>query len=140
MLAEVCADIRNYFTRDADKHFGTFQISGGAIAPLDFLQPGQYFRIVGSVLNDGVYQYGETGIAFLDETFEGAIWAMRVPPAFIALVKEIEAYTNDNKPGAFTSESFAGYSYTRATDKNGAPLGWQAAFASRLNKYRRVIT
>ena len=56
MLTELCAELRNYFEVPNGRHFGKFTISGGSIAPLDFLQEGQYFRIVGSVFNDGVYK------------------------------------------------------------------------------------
>ena len=138
MLTEICAEIRNYFEVQNGRHFGTFTISGGSIAPLDFLQEGQYFRIVGSVFNDGVYQYPATSLT--DEVFEGAVWAMAVPPTLIALSAEIEAYNDSDagKASPYTSESFGGYSYTKATDANGAPIGWQKAFASRLNKWRKL--
>ena len=138
MLTEICAEIRNYFEVPNGRHFGTFTISGGSIAPLDFLQEGQYFRIVGSVFNDGVYQYPAASLT--DEVFEGAVWAMAVPPTLIALSAEIKAYNESDagKPSPYTSESFGGYSYTKATDANGAPIGWQKAFASRLNKWRKL--
>ena len=138
MLTELCAELRNYFEVPNGRHFGTFTISGGSIAPLDFLQEGQYFRIVGSVFNDGVYQYPATSLT--DEVFEGAVWAMAVPPTLIALAAEIKAYNDSDagKPSPFTAESFGGYSYTKATDANGAPIGWQKAFASRLNKWRKL--
>ncbi len=138
MLTEICAEIRNYFEVPNGRHFGTFTISGGSIAPLDFLQEGQYFRIVGSVFNDGVYQYPATSLT--DEVFEGAVWAMALPPALIALSAEIQAYNDSDagKASPYTSESFGGYSYTKATDSNGAPISWQKAFASRLNKWRKL--
>ena len=138
MLTEICAELRNYFEVPNGRHFGKFTISGGSIAPLDFLQEGQYFRIVGSVFNDGVYQYPATSLT--DEEFEGAVWAMAVPPTLIALAAEIEAYNDSDagKASPFTAESFGGYSYTKATDANGAPIGWQKAFASRLNKWRKL--
>lgn len=137
MLTELCAELRNYFEVPNGRHFGTFTISGGSIAPLDFLQEGQYFRIVGSVFNDGVYQYPAE---LKDEVFEGAVWAMAVPPTLIALAAEIKAYNGSDagKTSPYTSESFGGYSYTKATDANGAPIGWQKAFASRLNKWRKL--
>ncbi len=140
MLTEILADLRNYFCQDADKHFGEFTISGGSIAPLDFLQPGQYFRIVGSVHNDGVYQYGATGTALIDETFDGAVWAMAVPPAVVALAAEIEEYRNnpENKPGGYASESFGGYSYNKVVGKNGGVMSWREAFSDRLNQWRKV--
>ena len=138
MLTELCAELRNWFVVPDGVHIGTYTISGGSIAPLDFLQEGQYFRIVGSVFNDGVYQYPATSLT--DEVFEGAVWAMRLPPAVIALAAEIKAYNDSDagKASPYTSESFGGYSYTKATDTNGAPIGWQKAFASRLAKWRKL--
>lgn len=135
-LAELCAEVRNYF--ETDKRFGDFTISGGTFAPSDFIKDGQYFRIVGSTFNDGVYRCPATGLT--DETFTGAVWAMSVPPDFIALSTEIEEYNNSDagKASPFTSESFGGYAYTKATDSNGAPIGWQKAFANRLNLWRKI--
>lgn len=140
MLTELCAEIRNYFL-GADPmrniHHGTYTISGGKLAPLDFLKEGQYFRIVGSTFNDGVHQYPVSGLT--DESFAGAVWGMAVPPDVIALADDIKKYVESDagKPSAYTSESFGGYSYTKATDANGAPLSWESAFSKRLNKYRR---
>ena len=138
MLTEICAELRNWFVVPDGVHIGTYTISGGSIAPLDFLQEGQYFRIVGSVFNDGVYQYPATSLT--DEVFEGAVWAMAVPPTLIALAAEIEEYNKSDagKASPFTSESFGGYAYTKATDENGAPIGWKKAFASRLNRWRKL--
>ena len=140
MLTELCAEIRNYFLGDypmRNIHRGTFIISGGKLAPLDFLKENQYFRIVGSTFNDGVHQYPAADLT--DETFTGAVWAMAVPSAVIALADEIKTYTESDaaKPSPYTSESFGGYSYTKATDTNGAALSWQSVFAKRLNQYRR---
>ena len=88
MLTELCAELRNYSEVPNGRHFGKFEISGGRIAPLDFLQDGQYFRIIGSVFNDGVHQYPVPDLT--DEVFNGAVWAMAVPPAVIDLSAEIE--------------------------------------------------
>ena len=137
MLTEVCEEIRNYFI--VSIHHGKFEINGGSIALLDFLQQGQYFRIVGSTMNDGVYQYPCSGLA--DETFVGAVWAMAVPPAVVALSAEILEYNSNktSKASPYISESYPnGYSYTKATDNNGSPISWKKAFASRLNQYRRI--
>ena len=137
MLTEVCAEIRNYFVKDI--HNGTFEIVGGKITPLDFIQENQYFRIVGSVFNDGVYK-NTTDLKLTDEIFSGSVWAMAVPPSVVALAEEIKKYneSDEAKPSAYTSESFGGYSYSKATDENGVPLTWQKVFANRLNKYRRI--
>jgi hypothetical protein len=138
MLTEICAEIRNYFEVPNGRHFGTFTISGGSIAPLDFLQEGQYFRIVGSVFNDGVYQYPAASLT--DEVFEGAVWAMAVPPTLIALAAEIKTYNDSDsgKASPYTSESFGGYSYTKATDANGVPVDWKRIFSSRLHRWRKL--
>jgi hypothetical protein len=136
MLTELCAEIRNYFLSPNGIHTGTFTISGGTIAPLDFLKEGQYFRIIGSSFNDGVHQYPSADM--VDESFEGAVWAMAVPPAVIALADEIKAYNEKGGVSPYASESFGGYAYTKATDSNGAPLTWEKAFSARLAKYRRI--
>ena len=137
MLTEVCAEIRNYFVKDI--HNGTFEIVGGKITPLVFIQENQYFRIVGSVFNDGVYK-NTADLVLTDEIFSGSVWAMAVPPSVVALAEEIKKYSESDeaKPSAYNSESFGGYAYTKATDENGAPIGWKKVFASRLNKYRRI--
>lgn len=136
MLDEILAEIRNYFV--VKVHSGDFEVIGGRLSPLDFLQNGQYFRIVGSVMNDGVYRYPYSGLT--DETFSGEIWALAVPPTLIALAADIEEYEKKAKEtvSPFTSESFGGYSYTKATDSNGSPLTWEKVFARRLNKWRKI--
>ena len=138
MLTELCAELRNYFEVPNCRHFGKFAISGGCIEPLDFLQEGQYFRIIGSVFNDGVHQYPAYDLT--DEVFHGAVWAMALPPSLIALSTEIEEYNKSDagKASPYTSESFGGYAYTKATDANGAPISWQKAFASRLSQWRKL--
>ena len=90
MLTEICAELRNYFEVPNGRHFGKFEISGGSIAPLDFLQEGQYFRIIGSVFNDGVHQYPASNLT--DEVFHGAVWAMAVPQShlFLSLKMKME--------------------------------------------------
>ena len=87
---------------------------------------------------DGVHQYPASDLT--DEVFNGSVWAMAVPPAVIDLAAEIEEYNKSDagKASPFTSESFGGYAYTKATDANGAPIGWKKAFASRLNQWRKL--
>lgn len=143
MLTELCAELKNYFLRDqaADIHYGEYTISGGGIV-LPFLLDGQYFRIVGSVLNDGVYQYPAVGLS--DETFTGAVWAMAVPPAVVALAADIEEWNEKNADiiaSPFMSESFGGYSYTKGSvygESGSSAMTWKKQFASRLSKWRRL--
>jgi len=142
MLSELCAELKNYFLRDADEdiHYDLYTISDGEIDLSAFLLDGQYFRIVGSVLNDGVYQYPASNLS--DETFNGAVWAMAVPADVIALSDEIDNWVTQNEAtlsSPFTSESFGGYSYTKAGGgSSGGAYSWQDQFASRLSKWRRL--
>lgn len=144
MLEQILAELHNWFrVRDgADGiHHGTYTIEDGRIA-LPFLRDGQYFRMMGSVFNDGLHRYGPDMEALTDETFDGTIWAMAVPGAVVELAGEIEAW--QEKYGAvmdspYTSESFGGYSYTKASGGgDGTSGGWQAAFHARLNPYRKL--
>lgn len=143
MLTELCAELKNYFLRDRDNdiHTGEYVVSGGSINSLPFLQNGQYFRVVGSVFNDGVWQYPADGM--MDETFSGAVWAMAVPPAVVALAAEIESWNTANATALnspYQSESFGGYSYSKASSASasGGAYSWKDQFASRLSKWRRL--
>ncbi len=139
MLEQVLDYIHNYFERDIVR--GKFTISSGSIE-LSFLQEEQYFRIVGSVFNDGIHQYPASDLK--DEVFEGEIWAMAVPPSVIALVSEIESWNTNfgNNSSPYVSESFGGYSYTKGTGRTSSgastPIGWKDVFASTLNQWRKI--
>lgn len=141
MLDRICAHIHNYFTDEEEIRTGEWTIADGAIA-LEFLMEGQYFRIVGSVFNDGVFKYGTD--ALTDETFTGEIWPMKVPRAVVELAAEIETWAE--KYGAImasplTSESVIGvYSYTKASGSGGGmdADAWKDAFKSRLNPWRKL--
>lgn len=142
MIDEICAEIRNYFTYDKDKHFGTFRIENGQIVPsLDI--PTNYIRIIGSHLNDGVHVRGDDGFDLTDEgDFNGAVWIMSPPNSFIRLAGEIALWQEKNGSEAvspYTSESFGGYAYTKATLSDGSNAAtWQNAFSARLKQYRRI--
>ena len=131
MLTELCQELHNWFTRDEDKVYATFTIANGVITPNCGLQTGQYYRIIGSVFNDGVHKHDY--YVPHDETFEGAIWKMRVPQAIIDLDKKIDEYKTKHVESPFISESFGGYSYTRASDTT-----WRTSFSSELNKWRKI--
>lgn len=134
MLEQILKHLNNWFL--VDIHEGEFSVENGSIT-LPFLQTNQYFRIIGSVFNDGLHQYPATDLT--DETFTGSVWALAVPKAVIELAEEIDAWqTKNGDPGPFTSESFGGYSYSKATNASGMPVGWQDVFKSRLNDWRRI--
>lgn len=144
MLEQVCAEIRNYFVRCVnDIHEGDFRIVDGVLQGADFLKDKQYFRIVGSVFNDGVHQFKSSEL--VDEEFHGAIWSMAVPKAVIDLSTEIDEWVKSNKSAIdspYVSESFGGYSYSKNSSgyssDGGGGTTWQSHFSSRLNPYRKV--
>lgn len=134
MLENVLAYLHNYFVaRILPEQEWT--ISDGTMEIPDAL-PGQYVRIIGSVLNDGVYQYPLAGLT--DETFIGTVQLMSIPKTVLALVQEIEAWAEKNQPTAFTSESFGGYSYSKATNADGVAASWQDVFRAQLAPYRKM--
>ena len=141
MLEAVMDYIHNYFVKDIYR--GTFTISGGELINVN-LQDGQYFKIVGSVFNDAVYKY--PALNLIDETFTGQVWAMAVPPTFIALCTEIEEWQEkygELTMSPYSSESFGGYSYTKASwnGSNGQVTPgttWQSVFGNRLNHWRKI--
>ena len=136
MLETVLQNLNNWFLVPDGVHAGEFTVQGGQLT-LPFLQTGQYFRVVGSVFNDGLHQYPVADLT--DETFTGSVWALAVPQAVIELAEEIDAWqTKNGDPGPFTSESFGGYSYSKATNASGMAVGWQDVFKSRLNDWRRI--
>ena len=139
MLEQVLMNIRNWFTVDGGIYSGTFTIKDGGIA-LPFLANGQYFRICGSVFNDGLHQYPADGL--VDETFNGTIWALAIPKAVIELADEIGKWQEKNGEAAsspFSSESFGGYSYSKATDaETGGAVTWQSAFKQQLSAWRKI--
>lgn len=135
MLEEILMHLNNWFLVPNGVHEDTYEIKDGGIV-LPFLVDGQYFRICGSVFNDGLHQYPAADLT--DEVFTGAVWALAIPKQVISLSDEIAAWAGKNQPSAYTSESFGGYSYSKATGSNGAPMSWQDVFEMRLNPYRKI--
>lgn len=134
MLEELLFHLKNWFVNTI--HYGTFTVEGGALV-LPSLLDGQYYRIVGSVFNDGLHKYGDTDLA--DEVFDGTVYALAIPKAVIDIAAEIDEWqTKNGAASPYQSESFGGYSYTRATDANGKAVTWQSAFSGRLNPWRKI--
>lgn len=148
MLTEICAWLKNYFCQEEDKIIGNFSVVNGAITPSVDLQDGQYYRIVGSVFNDGVHAYND--VLTNEGTFHGAVWKMRVPQGVITLAGEIEDWVDKyggisgSNMSPFTSESFGGYSYSKGSRSSsgasagGGPLTWQDMFRHELLPYMRI--
>lgn len=155
MLTELCKEINNWF--EVKRNIGDFDIADNMISFHDgksfTLQEGQYFRIIGSVFNDGVYQFKPSGISELknENTFHGGVWEMAVPKEVLDLNSDIDAWKakygtiDSNAMSPFNSESFGGYSYTKRSAGNNGSGGsdsgagsWKNVFADALNRWRKI--
>lgn len=147
MLEEVLRYINNRFDRDSNgtaygSRKGEFTVEEGTLE-VDGLLDGQYFWVEGSVLNDGLHLYPATDMR--DEAFDGEIVFLVVPNSVVDIAAEIEAWNEKNADvisSPLQSESFGGYSYTRASGNdsgNETPsTAWQLQFGARLRPYRKL--
>ena len=143
MLTELCQELHNWFERE--KRSGSFRIVDGMLEA-DFLLPGQYFRVMGSLFNDGVHQYGNDSLN--DEDFIGSVWSLAIPEAVIKLSEDIDAWRakyealDSSAMSPYMSESFGGYSYSKGSAISGTGTGaatsWRTSFASRMNAWRKI--
>lgn len=139
-MTDFCAEIKNWF--DLKRSFGKFVIKDGKLVIDDMLE-GQYFRICGSVFNDGVYQYPAETLT--DEVFDGAVWYMAVPPEVLSVVADMTEWENKNADALnspYSSESFGGYSYTKASGNTSTggdgTITVFSHFADKLKRWRKV--
>ena len=151
MLQKVCEEVHNYFV--CDRLPERYTIADGTLSPAPALSNGQRFLVVGSALNDGVYTwhpYGintdddDAGATLFDEVFTGTVCSLAIPRAFLDLVARIGAWDAKYAEAAaspYQSESFGGYSYTKANGADGTQGGgatWQAQFRRELDRWRKV--
>ena len=143
--------LHNYFYRFKEKGTFTINFNSVTIEGKDLkgkYATGQYVRIKGSAANEGIYRVAAVkeddlpGITLegclSDEEFTGYICSLGVPKSFVELSNDIQSYIKENKTEDIISESFGGYSYTKANTSSSGLTGWQLAFKSRLAPYRRM--
>ncbi len=134
-VAELCAYTHNFFDRFDNPVAGAFTFEPDTVP--DGLAPGQYFLVYGSILNDGVHKAGDGDLTA--ETFNGTVQPMRVPSAFIALAKKIDAYDNAlPSGGVYVSQSFNGWSGTMATGSDGLPADGLTHYRKEINQWRKM--
>ena len=164
-IEALCAETHNYF--ETSKEIGDYKIEGGMIS-LPFLEIGQFFRIVGSKFNDGVYIYGQDflirdaswkdvlkdnpdwnavsenewgslkHIDLIDETFHGAIWPMAIPRAFLELGQEVEEYNNSEESKPSPYTSESIGGHYSYTKANATDNSWQKVFLIKLRRFRKA--
>lgn len=140
MLSAVLDYLHNDFRRDMTA--GSFAVENGVLdVPELELQEGQFFRIFGSVFNDGIHAVGDDDLT--DEVFTGNVWSLAIPTELLKLVGEIEQNVNASSKamadgGVMKSESFDGYSYTRMTRADGSIMDWRDLYHDRLARWRKI--
>lgn len=142
MLENILKYLNNHFY--AWQEVGGFIINDNKIKVKANYVQGQYIRITGSILNNGVYQIKNVEGEMIElegltnEIFEGCIFGLAIPKDLLKLAEVIEEYEKENKKNNVISESFGGYSYTKATDKSGNIASWESVYFNALCKYRRI--
>lgn len=157
MLNEVLEYLNNYFykytlgvanyTFTKDVTFTTNTLTASDFS--DTFVAGEYIKIEGTRLNDGVYKIsavdattitvdGTLDIAIESEAeVETTLTKCYIPKDLISLIAEIKTY-NTNTTDGIVSERQGERSVTYGTSSSGGSTGWQNAFASRLSKYRKL--
>lgn len=147
-LTELCQELRNWF--DRARYIGHITIDNSGDVYCNSVKIGlaenQYFRVIGSVFADGAHKYPDNDVKA--ESFDGAVWAMAVPPPVIKLAAEIAEWrAKYEAPDAasmspYTSESFGGYSYSKSatgSSSNGnGGTSWKSTFGARMNPWRKI--
>ena len=146
-IEAVLDHLHNHFSRGSAT--GTYSVSGGVPSPAIEGQAGQYYWIRGSVFNDGLHMIG--GIDLTDEQAAPmTVNLLAVPLALLEICDEIEDWQAANAQAMqkaaespYTSESFGGYTYqlkdgTAAQNGSDGLSGWQLAFKSRLDRWRKL--
>lgn len=143
MLTEICQELKNWF--DVDRRFGTFTISNHVISIASDILEGQYYRIIGSIFNDGIYQRGVDDLLLKDEEFDGAVWLLAIPKQIEEIASEISNWVDkygEVTTSPYNSESFEGYSYSKGSVSGSSSSTtvptWKSVFADKLNRWRKL--
>ena len=142
-ITRMCTVLHNFFTDKSHIFYNIYTIPDN-ILNNNFIKQGQYFRITGSVFNNGVYCNTPDDLKRLkNETFKGAIWGMDVPADFGSLCEEVERFNvkiaelSGNFRG-YSSESWGGYSYNLPTSAPSYMQDWQCKIRQAMNAYRKI--
>lgn len=138
-LYEILRYLHNFFPGDRWTCAGE-PIKNGHIT-FPGLEDGDIYLIEGSRRNDGLHVYGNWDLR--GEILTGYVTECRIPPELLALADEINTWQSKNAEALespYQSESFGGYSYTKASGSTGTgePTSWKTVFAPRLRTWRKL--
>lgn len=147
MLSRVCRYLKNYFVKTTTGN-GDVTVADNKVffngSEIE-MNEGQYFALAGLNYVYGVYAYGDE---LEDSTFEGAVWIMQVPKDVLDVVERMAAWEEANggvdseAMSPFQSESFGGYSYSKASGgsgKVGSSVFDNAEYASVLSPFKKAV-
>ena len=139
--------INNYFSRTVESVTsvidGTDKTITGSFGETYLV--GQYIRLSGTILNDGVYKIAAVSGSVI--TVEGTLmdesptesyylWGLAPPKPFLAVVSDIETYVAANGTNTgLKSETQGKRSVSYATDST-----WQGVFSRSLGTWRKVYS
>jgi len=161
-VGEVLAYLNNYFVYTYAPNVYvdiTAETSTIALADTDYdfddyaldARVGQYVRIEGTRLNDGVYKVATVGDAsftveetLLDELSDEdldyvTIYELAVPQELLTIITEMQTWETDHPSGSdnVKSETLGPHSITYG-DAGGGGSGVFGNFASRLKRWKKV--
>lgn len=140
MIEIVLKELNNFFVGSKQYSEATITTDTLTIKQGNSYTTGQYVRIEGTILNDGVYQI--SGIAEVGDNLELTIIGLvpeeaniilsglYIPRQLLELITEIEA---NGSTGTVKSESLGDYSVTY--DKTG---NWQDVYSRQLSVWKKV--
>ena len=141
-MEDILSYINNYFA--VTKEEGTFKIIDDAITIRGNYLQGQYIKLEGSILNDGIYKIESLGnksitlVGANNEEFKGAIYSLAIPKDLVGISVKLEELKEKATNGIYESESFGEYSYTLAKNSKGEIYSNIDSFKNELKKYRKM--
>lgn len=149
MMTELCLYLKNWFFDNQPQFFGLFKIENGVLVSMNDgdmgIMTGQYYRIAGSVFNNGVHKHGSETL--VDETFDGSVRLMAVPKDVVDLATEIATWqtmyggASSANMSPFNSESLGVYNYSKGAVGSGSASSvptWQSVYGDRLRRYKKL--
>lgn len=138
-LFELLMHLRNFFP-GLKWRFDGEEITEKRLS-LPGLENGDFYLIEGSRRNNGIHVYGNQDLR--NECFTGVVTEICVPKELLNLLDEINQWQEKNGEAVaspYQSESFGGYSYTKAntTSGSGESMSWKTAFGPRLRAWRKL--
>ena len=138
-LYELLMYLRNFFPGEKWQFFGEDITERRLLLP--GLENGDYYLIEGSRRNNGIHVYGNSDLR--NETYSGIVTELCIPTDLLILLDEINAWQEKNAEALqspYQSESFGGYSYTKASGSSGTgeSISWKTVFAPRLRTWRKI--